>query len=246
MKKFFALLTAIMCVSITSYAYSDIYDSKEKEKIEVLSSFNIINGYEDGSFRPQNSITRAEFAKIVTVAMRLENIIPSGEESFEDVSEDSWYKDYVYISKVLGIINGMSDTIFAPNENITYEQAIKMLVVALGYNEEAQNKGGYPNGYIQVAEELGITKDMQFVNTRYATRTDIATMIYNGLYSKCYYLVFDGEKVERMEADSTLYELHKATLEIGEAMENEENTENEDIDNELSGKTEENEENSVG
>lgn len=222
MKKIVTIFVAILlCISTTVFAYSDIDDFNVKKAVETLSSFKIINGYEDGTFKPKNNITRAEFAKIITIAMRIENIIPIGEETFEDVADDSWYRDYVYISKTVGIINGTSNTTFEPDANITYEQAVKMIVAALGYNQEAQESGGYPEGYIIVASNLGITDNMNFENTKFATRENVALMVYKALNLKNYHLIFDGENVERMESDRTLYELHKSTFEINEAMDNE-------------------------
>lgn len=237
MKKIIAILIALLllCSGSTVFAYNDIDDLSIKNAVETLSTFNIINGYEDGSFKPKNNITRAEFAKIITVAMRLENIIPESEETFEDVADDAWYTDYIYVSKTVGIINGTSNTTFEPNSNVTYEQAIKMIVAALGYNQEAQECGGYPNGYLTMASNLGITNNISFESKKFATREDIALLMCNALNSKFYYIVFDGENIERMESDITLYELHNNALKINEAMNNEqyeeydENLQNEDL-----------------
>lgn len=233
MKKIITVVVAILlCAYTTAFAYNDIYDVDVKNAVETLSTFNIINGYDDGSFKPNNNITRAEFAKIITIAMRLENIIPTEEEIFEDVEDEAWYKNYIYVSKTAGIINGTSNTTFEPNSNITYEQAIKMIVASLGYNKEAQENGGYPNGYLTMANNLGITSNISFENNKFATREDVALMVYNALNSKFYYIVFDGESIERMEADITLYELHKNAFEINEAMDDEEYEE--DLQNEES------------
>lgn len=231
MKKILTIvITLLLCINTTAFSYRDIHDSNLQNSVETLSSFKIINGYEDGTFRPDNNITRAEFAKIITIAMRIENIMPSGEELFNDISDDSWYKDYVYVAKTAGIINGTSDITFEPEENITYEQAIKMIAAALGYNEEAQARGGYPEGYLDIAKDLGITDNMYFENTAFATRGDIAMMTYKALHSKCYYLIFDGDKIERMEADNTLYELHKIAHDINSSLDNEVYEENLEAD----------------
>jgi serine protease inhibitor len=81
----------------------------------------------------------------------------SSENGFSDVTED---EGYIKAAKANGIISGFEDGTFRPKEPITGEQAIKMVVCALGYDAQAKEQGGYPSGYIQVAMEKGLVVDV--------------------------------------------------------------------------------------
>lgn len=215
MKKLILLIVSIVLITQSlTYAYYDIDDTKLSVAVDTLSQFGIINGYEDGSFKPYNYITRAEFAKIITATTAIENITYDENDTFSDVSDSHWAKDCIYMAKSVGIISGTTETTFSPSANITYEQAIKMIVAALGYTKEANNSGGYPDGYISVADKLGITDGLEYNQKDYATRWDIALMVRNALDAEYYILWIDNGEIQRELSDVTLYETHNLLLEM--------------------------------
>lgn len=202
------ILALIMCVAGTSvFAFSDVGDQELQDSVSALSRFNIINGYEDGTFRPKANITRAEFATIICKTFMLDTSNTPGDD-FVDVSANHWARDYIYAAKKLGIISGTSLTTFAPNDNITYEQAIKMVVASLGYTEEATEKGGYPKGYIMVADELALLDGIEYEEKALATRENIAFMVEKALHTPFYFLSESEGKIVREEAVDTLYKIH--------------------------------------
>jgi len=203
----FILVIQLTFCAISVNAFSDVTDTKLEDSISTLSQFNIINGYEDGSFKPKANITRAEFAKIICKTFLFETTDIINDE-FIDVSENHWARDYIYTAKKLGIINGTSPTTFAPDDNITYEQAIKMVVASLGYNEEATQKGGYPEGYIMVADELVLLDNIEYDAKEFATRENIAFIVENALHAPFYFLSESEGTVVREEAVDTLYKIH--------------------------------------
>ena len=213
MKKVLISIIIVLCIvgNGAVFAYIDIYDDNLKETVSDLSKFNIINGYADGTFKPDNNITRAEFSKIICTA-GIYDMVTENTSEFNDVSATHWAVDYIYTAKNIGIINGTSKTTFAPESYITYEQAIKMVVAALGYNDEASQKGGYPTGYITVANELGILDGIQFINTNYATRADIARIVRNALDVPFYFLTNDNGTIHRELSSISLYEIHDITF----------------------------------
>lgn len=213
MRKILISIIIVLCIvgNGSVFAYNDIYDNNLKGIVDDLSKFNIINGYADGTFKPDNNITRAEFSKIICTTGIYDKVTESTNK-FNDVSDTHWAVDYIYTAKNIGIINGTSDTTFEPEANITYEQAIKMVVAALGYNDEAIAKGGYPSGYIMVANELGILNGLQFINTNYATRGDIAQIVRNALDVPFYFLANDNGTISREMSSITLYEMHNITF----------------------------------
>ncbi len=209
MKKYISVILVLLMFSqVSVLAYSDITDAQFAAKVENLSEYNIINGYEDGTFRPYDNITRAEFCKLIMCAT-MNDYVGEYEKCFTDVENGFWAENYIYAAKMLGIVNGTTETTFEPEANITNEQAVKMIVCALGYGEEANDLGGYPNGYIRVAENLGIISE-GFVGEKVATRQGVAEMVYNILDVEYYFIsLSDDGVIEKSKSGSTLREYHE-------------------------------------
>lgn len=83
----------------------------------VLASKGIIGGYTDGTFRPNNNISRAEVAKMVCIAIGWELKAPAT-PSFSDVAKDNWAYMYVETAKAHGVLNGYKDGSFGPNKRV--------------------------------------------------------------------------------------------------------------------------------
>ncbi len=105
-------------------AFYDINDHWAKASIEEMVARGIINGYEDGSFKPNNSVTRAEFVKILSGLLSLP---ASTGEGFNDVTMDQWYAPFVYAAVSEGIVNGVTENSFAPNSSISRQDAAVIL-----------------------------------------------------------------------------------------------------------------------
>lgn len=178
MKKIIALLFSfcfIFGISLNVAAYSDIESGTiVSEAVELLSDLDIVNGFENGTFKPEQNVTRAEMAKLIYEMLNLKT--SSTFQSFDDVTSKHWAFNYINVISMLGIINGYGDGNYGPDDIVTYEQAIKMVVCALGYEPVASSKGGYPNGYIIVANSLGLLE-----NVDSSQRGDIAVLLYNAL-----------------------------------------------------------------
>lgn len=95
-----------------------------------LSNHGIIKGYQDGTFKPYNKITRAELLKIVMEGTNKSIEIPNT-NCFSDVPYTEWYAKYICTAKSLGIIEGYSDNTFKPNQNINKAEAMK--IISKGY-----------------------------------------------------------------------------------------------------------------
>ena len=104
-------------------AINDINKHWAESTITDFISNGYINGYQDNTFRPNNSITRAEFIKIFNKYFGLNK--KSG-KTFKDTSTH-WAKDEIDIAVTYGVINGYPDNTFKPNEPITREQAAKII-----------------------------------------------------------------------------------------------------------------------
>ena len=118
-------------------AFTDSADIKvDTEVVDTLVSLGVVNGYDDGSFKPNGTVTRAEMAKMIYV-LRTGNSDASAynddKTSFTDIGSH-WARGYIKYCQSLGIIAGKSNTKFCPNDKVTAQEAAKMLLVTLGYD----------------------------------------------------------------------------------------------------------------
>ena len=101
---------------------------------------------------------------------------PIAAAPFGDVPASHWAAGYVAFASDRGIINGYGNGMFGPTDPVTYEQMAKMLVCAWGYGDMAEERGGYPDGYLDMALELGILDDPALEGTSPAPRWAVAMM----------------------------------------------------------------------
>ncbi|MFR5887787.1 MAG: S-layer homology domain-containing protein, partial [Oscillospiraceae bacterium] len=119
-------------------SYSDVAPTAwYNNAVSTLSRMGILGGYEDGSFRPNDSITRAEFAKIAVSFFEYEDI--SAENIFTDVAAGSWYESFVAVAAKLGLIEGYAGNVYRPNESITRAEACTIINRTLGRAPDADH-----------------------------------------------------------------------------------------------------------
>lgn len=209
LKKVLALVVAFtMMLSVAAFAsYPDVAeDAAYKGAVDTLSALDILKGDDQGNFNPDATITRAEFAAVVCRALGLENSANSakGATMFTDVPADFWGTGYINLASQLKVVSGYGDGTFGPNDPVTYEQAVKMLVVALGYEPMAINKGGWPTGYLVVASTYNMGKGIAApANSDPAKRSVVAQLAFNaldiplmeqtGFGNNIEYTIYDGE-----------------------------------------------------
>ena len=187
-KKLLALALALIFVLgtvATGFAatFPDVADTDFEDEVNRLVALGIVDGYPDGTYKPEGLVTRAEFAKIVVTATGVGAAAEyaKGATKFTDVAADHWAAGYINVATDLGIIQGYGDGRFGPEDQVTYAQAITMIVRALGYEPAAQAKGGYPGGYLAIAAEKEITDGVTVLANVAANRGDIAIMVDNSL-----------------------------------------------------------------
>ncbi len=180
------LLAAFMLGTNAFAAYTDVSEESDiYSAVQELSSFDILKGYEDNTFRPTDNITRAEMCAVVCRARGLESDADkwaNAKGNFTDVTPEHWANGYINAASWGKFVNGMGDDTFEPESNITYEQAVKMIVAAIGYGTMAEASGGWPEGYLEIADRYGISKGIGIAQTdSFATRAIVAKLIYNAL-----------------------------------------------------------------
>lgn len=108
--------------------FSDILNHWAKSDIEKMCGLKIINGFEDGTFRPDNYVSRAEFVKMLTAIL---DIKPESGDIFDDVKSSDWYAPYIAAAYNNNIIKGLTKTSFAPNEKISRQDAVTVVYRAV-------------------------------------------------------------------------------------------------------------------
>lgn len=189
LKKVISSVAALTMVAASVAAFAVDFPDVEStasyaQAVQELSALDVISGYEDGTFGPDKLVTRAEITKMIVDALAERSSAEASTEStkFADVSADHWAKGYINQGVADGFIAGMSDTEFDPDANVTYVQAQKMLVSAIGYETYAQAQGGWPIGYKTYAASLDITKGISGIkDSTELTRAQVAQMIDNAM-----------------------------------------------------------------
>ncbi len=179
------LVVFMMVVSTVAFAanFSDVAaTSNYSTPINVDADLGLITGYTDGTFKPEGEITRAEFAAIVVrlLGQEAQASAAAASTAFADVPATHWAAGYINIATQAGIIKGYGNGMFGPDALVNYEDAITMIVRALGY-EPAIGAAGYPTGYLTKAGELGITDGVNGINGVPANRGTVATIAFNAL-----------------------------------------------------------------
>ena len=191
LKKVLALVLAFACAftMFAGAAFTDQADIKVKsDVVDTLVSLGVIEGFEDGSFQPNGTVTRAQMAKMIYV-LRTGNSDASAynddKTTFTDIN-GHWARGYIKYCQSLNIIAGKSSTIFAPNASVTAQEAAKMLLVTLGY--DAQKAGLVGSGWASktnaLADENGLLDDVNTSFTAACPRQYAAQLIYNAIDAK--------------------------------------------------------------
>lgn len=189
------LLTIGMPVPQT-FAFTDVTSQDDEEAIDYLYSEDIVDGYSDGTYKPQTPINRAELLKIL-VESRVEDLPDDGEDCFTDVSEE-WYAKYVCYAKTEGWVEGYEDGSFGPAKNINRAEAIAMIFKVYAedldfFDVEEEDENVYLDvsneawyaDYLYTGKESGILEDNSyFYPSDEITRGDTASALYRLLMAE--------------------------------------------------------------
>lgn len=157
MKKFTAFAMAVLLgafMAAPALAYTDVADNAA---ITSVSEKGIMEGYEDGTFRAADPITRAEFAKVATltaqsklgdVPMTLQYVV------FDDMKEDAWYVQHIEKAVNMGLMKGDAEGTFRPNDTVSEAEVYTVMLRMLGYNLDNDSKK-WPDNYLETAKALG-------------------------------------------------------------------------------------------
>ena len=199
-----ALTCAAPAVPASAASYRDTNRTNYEKAVDALSDAGIINGYPDGTFRPENSISRAEISKILSSAIlngyneddaekaddktvhadiRDSALMTGNGAAFKDVDRTNWSAPYIGVSSACGIVTGYTDNTFRPSKTITYNELTAMAVRACEY-DMSKVTGAWPANYVAAAKEIGLYNGMKDFDpakdgSKHATRGNSAIIINN-------------------------------------------------------------------
>ena len=152
--------------------------SKYYEAVNYVNGVGLMVGDNNGYFNPGNPVTRAEMA-IVICRMLGVTVSNSASFKFVDVPESHWANRYIGMAADLGIVSGYGNGRFGPSDYVTYGQAVTMVVRALGESDKAASRGGFPDGFLSIASDLGLLSGIQSAKNANFSRGNVALLLFN-------------------------------------------------------------------
>ena len=191
MRKITALLMAfclMLTLGVSAADYIDLDDIGYSYEFEVLEQLGIMKGFDDATYRPAQEVTRSEFAQQAAALFRLE---AEAQEIFADVPASHEAAGAVTALVQTGMIS--KGERFRPDDNIRLSEAVKILLCGMGYGPLADVRGGYPSGYLNVANSL---KLLSGISGDTVNRASMARFLYRCLNTKVLDIVSVGTEAE--------------------------------------------------
>ena len=155
------LVAVLLTMAAPAAAFSDITDQTTQKEVAVLQMMGVINGTSDNTFSPGGTLTRAQFCKMAVIMMGRgeEEPLYRNRTIFPDVRSSHWARGYINLAVTIPVgadedgnggvklIRGMGDGTFRPDRNITYAEAVTILIRMLGYSDKDAGMS-WPNGFL--------------------------------------------------------------------------------------------------
>lgn len=190
-----ALLVLCMSIGMGSASAKKAKNVEVTEKMEILRLFGIIPDYYDFNTSFSEEVSRADFVDVVGRMVNA-GAYSSSNVFYYDVLKSHYAYESISALTELGVISGTGYKMFSPDEPIQTVAASKILVSLLGYENVAVANGGYPNGYMEVSQQIELYEGVENIMGN-LTRGDMINILYNAL--DIYMLSYDGK-----ETDDTL------------------------------------------
>ncbi|WP_206460034.1 S-layer homology domain-containing protein [Anaerovorax sp. IOR16] len=163
---------------------SDVKGTKYETAVANLITKGIISGFEDGTYRPEATITRAEACVAVTKVLKPTEtqLKEAADSGFNDLKGGyTWAKASINYAAAKDIVTGYGNGRFKPSQTVSYSELVAMLINAMGY-KSSELEGSWPNNYLNKATELGILNAVITDNTNLdfneaATRGNAALIV---------------------------------------------------------------------
>lgn len=186
---FSMILVAILLVPAS--AVPSIADSEADSATTLLASMGIISADSSGNYNLSNTVSRAEFAKMLVMASSYKDLVDTSAKSspYKDVPSGNWSAPYIRIAVSNGIMSGYSDGTFRPDATVTLEQGVNSALKLLGYTA-SDFTGAFPAAQMNVYYSNGLSKNISGGIGTLLSKGNAANLIYNMLSAK----LKDGSK----------------------------------------------------
>jgi hypothetical protein len=212
------IISAVIAVSICVSSVCALADSSA-DIMPLLSELNVMVGDGEGNYRLDDNVSRAEFTKLAISISKSKNTVAAGTKvsPFSDVTYKHWSAPYVRAAVTAGIVEGYIDATFRPDNTVSYEEALTMLLKVLGYTNDDFGFS-WPYGQLGLADNLEITKAVDANIGDALTRGQVARLVFNTLNTKMkdsqsrLISIFDCQVME----DVTIIASHNEDSSLGE------------------------------
>lgn len=179
-KRFISILTAI-CVLVCSFTFAFTAEAETNSDytaaLEMVKSFGVYNPQDNSGM-----MTRGAFAQIISNILNYDASLTPADGKFSDVTASDSFSGAVYDLAARKIVSGYTDDTFKPESPVLYEQAIKIILSAAGYDTYVEAKrGSYPATYMMIASERDLTKNLDKRLGETLTPYETAQLIANAL-----------------------------------------------------------------
>lgn len=190
MKKLLSIyLAAAVFISLLTFTakagFTDIPDEETQIYASILEQLGVVNGVGAGRFEPYGKLTRSQFCKMAVCILDEASAAAQYANSsvFTDVRASHWASGYIHYCVKKNMIFGTGDGSFAPDRELTYAEAVTILMRMLGY-KDSDFSAPWPNGYISGAASAGLSKGLDLRGGDKITRAQAARLFVNLLITK--------------------------------------------------------------
>ena len=194
MKKLLAMVLALvmtlsLAVSANAVKADEKINDNYAEAVAVLNGMGVFKGYEDGSFKPENNITRAEVATIIyriytkDLAKNDKSGLYASYNKFSDMAGAGWAAGYIGYCANAEFVKGYPDGTFKPSGNVTGYEVLTMILRAIGYDKNGEFTGAdWALNVAKYAEQAGVLKNVKGVDLNApATRELVAELLFRAI-----------------------------------------------------------------
>lgn len=164
---------------LSSYAAGSSSDDTDTATM-LLVSMGVLSPDNNGSYNLNNTVTRAEFSKMLVMASKYKDLVQTTSYSspYKDVPGKNWAAPYIRIAVSNGLMSGYSDGTFRPDNAVTLEQAVNSVLLLLGYTQ-SDFIGAFPYAQMNIYSNNGLSENISGGIGTLLTRGDAAYLIFN-------------------------------------------------------------------
>ncbi|MGM9936099.1 MAG: S-layer homology domain-containing protein [Candidatus Ornithomonoglobus sp.] len=196
----------------------DVVGTKYETSIGMMQALGVMDGYPDGTFKPEKEVTRAEFLTMLLRLVKAQDI-QTETTAFSDVPATHFANGYIGYAVARNICSGYGDGLFGPDDPVTYAQAVKMLLGIMGYTMVAEQNGGFPGGYIKAAADNKISAS-DVSQDEALNRGSVTELFASALDAPLYMIDYSDNSIYRDKTATIITEYYDGIYEKGYVISN--------------------------